>query len=593
MRAKEFLRESQNKITDHWFNTGSFKTYKKANPVKYVTARKSGTLQTLEGPVTYDIGFKIITGPKGEQYPIPPKKFVGLYDDNGDGTATPKKIMKMAKLADHDGVVNTSWGEPLNYTAGNDYIVRHGANDYGVVKKDIFTQTYVKESATNEDYRDAARYAAQAHDGQKRSGGKPYISHPVRVANLVRKYKDSKQLDKLLSAAFLHDTIEDTDTTEEQLRKMFGDLVATLVKELTSDKAKIEKLGKAEYLTQKMIHMSSWGLVIKLADRLDNVADIKTAKTPEWRRRYRTETENILTQLEQNRKLSGTHQNLIAAIRGKLSEIDESYVNEADAAQVGRKYQHIEDLVFTNGSIGGLHAVERLRHMGEEGANIELKWDGMPVVYWGRDENGTFTMVPKNAWEYAKRGKTELDQGIKVKANSAQDVYNFVANTGKNLESPERRQQFGKQIAELWPYLEKASPKQGYLEGGVLFWPSDPPKLNQKTGEWDFKPNVTEFHVAANSPLGKRISKAKVMIAATGYYPSFGSGDEGRLESVESLSTGDAIIQGTTYVQEPPKLDTKALDKVESYIKQNAAKIDAFLSAKPGLKSRRGNLYIP
>lgn len=267
------------------------------------------------------------------------------------------------------------------------------------------------------------------------------------------------------------------------------------------------------------------------------------------------------------------------------------FIREASAAQIGRKYQHIEDLVITNGSHGGLHAIERLRKMGEQGANIELKWDGMPVVYWGRDENGTFTMVPKNAWEYAKRGKMELDQGIKVKADSAQDVYNFVANTGKNLESSERRQQFGRQIAELWPYLEKASPKQGYLEGGILFWPSDPPKLNQKTGEWDFKPNVTEFHVAANSPLGKRIAKAKVMVAATGYYPSFGSSDEGRLENVESLSTSDAIIQGTTYVQEPPKLDTKALDKVESYIKQNAAKIDAFLSAKPGLKSPGGLIY--
>jgi hypothetical protein len=65
-----------------------------------------------------------------------------LKDDNGDGTASPKKILKLAKLADHNGIVNTSWGEPLNYTAGNDYIVKHGTNDYGVVKKDIFTQTY-------------------------------------------------------------------------------------------------------------------------------------------------------------------------------------------------------------------------------------------------------------------------------------------------------------------------------------------------------------------------------------------------------------------------------------------------------------------
>ena len=72
----------------------------------------------------------------------PPEKFAGLYDDNGDGTATPKKIVKLAKLADHNGSVKTSWGETLNYTTGNDYIVRHGPGDYGVVKKDIFAKTY-------------------------------------------------------------------------------------------------------------------------------------------------------------------------------------------------------------------------------------------------------------------------------------------------------------------------------------------------------------------------------------------------------------------------------------------------------------------
>ena len=82
-----------------------------------------------------------MTGPKGEQYPITPEKFHSLKDDMGNGIAAPKKIPKIAKLADHSGVIHTSWGD-LNYTAGNDYIVRHGANDYGAVKKDIFAQTY-------------------------------------------------------------------------------------------------------------------------------------------------------------------------------------------------------------------------------------------------------------------------------------------------------------------------------------------------------------------------------------------------------------------------------------------------------------------
>ena len=141
MRNLINLMEDQG-LTDVWFRDGGFETYKKASPVIYATAETPGMINTLEGPVKYQVGYKIITGPNGEQYPIPPEKFAGLYDDNQDGTATPKKIIKTSKLADHNGSVKTSWGETLNYTRGNDYIVRHGPGDYGVVKKDIFAKTY-------------------------------------------------------------------------------------------------------------------------------------------------------------------------------------------------------------------------------------------------------------------------------------------------------------------------------------------------------------------------------------------------------------------------------------------------------------------
>ena len=133
--------ETAEGITDAWFAHGSFETYKHPTPIHYKTAIASGTVDTLEGPVDYLAGHKIITGPKGEKYPVSAEKFADYYDDNKDGTATPKKIFKHAKLADHDGVVKASWGD-LNYKAGEDYIVRHGANDYGVVKKGIFAQTY-------------------------------------------------------------------------------------------------------------------------------------------------------------------------------------------------------------------------------------------------------------------------------------------------------------------------------------------------------------------------------------------------------------------------------------------------------------------
>lgn len=128
-------------VNDQWFSTGAFTTFKKPAIEHYEIATETGTVQTLEGPVKYDVGHYIMTGPKGEKYPITPEKFKELKDDLGDGKASPKKILKQAKIADHDGTLHTSWGN-LEYTTGNDVIVKHGSGDYGAVKKDIFEKTY-------------------------------------------------------------------------------------------------------------------------------------------------------------------------------------------------------------------------------------------------------------------------------------------------------------------------------------------------------------------------------------------------------------------------------------------------------------------
>ena len=138
---REYINLIEGKIDDSWFKDGGFNTFKLAKPIHYDTATESGTIDTLEGPVRYEAGHKIITGPKGEKYPVSPESFEDKYDIDDEHTATPKKIVKYAKLADHDGVLQTSWGD-LNYTKGKDVIVRHGDGDYGAVKLDIFQQTY-------------------------------------------------------------------------------------------------------------------------------------------------------------------------------------------------------------------------------------------------------------------------------------------------------------------------------------------------------------------------------------------------------------------------------------------------------------------
>ena len=135
-------------ITDDWFKDGGFKAYKRPAKERYEIAQSDGYIDPKDAkeskgkPVPYKEGWYIMTGPVGEKYAFPPEKFEELKDDLGDGVCTSKKIVKWAKLADRSGSVDTSWGEKLHYDAGEDFIVRHGENDYGVVKRDIFAQTY-------------------------------------------------------------------------------------------------------------------------------------------------------------------------------------------------------------------------------------------------------------------------------------------------------------------------------------------------------------------------------------------------------------------------------------------------------------------
>jgi hypothetical protein len=228
--------------------------------------------------------------------------------------------------------------------------------------------------------------------------------------------------------------------------------------------------------------------------------------------------------------------------------------------------------------------------MASTGGANEIKWDGSPVVYWGRDEDGTFRLIPKNAWEYLKRGKTQAGDGVTTLMSSPDDIKNFILGTGKTEPGKEKqRQAYANQLADLWPYFEQVSPEEGFLEGGLLFYPGRKPNgkpaqaiLNPETGEYEFSPNISGFHIGKNSDLGKRIKGAKLMVAATGYYQSIGS-DEGRYPDAEGLSTPDVIVQGTTYVEQAPGIDTDLLNDANAFIDENEQAIDSFLQRKrPG-----------
>lgn len=155
----------------------------------------------------------------------------------------------------------------------------------------------------------ALNFAKRKHHGQVRKGGSnaAYVTHPVAVSYLVAAYKRSKHLEELLIAAILHDTLEDTNTTFIEIASNFTPLVASLVLELSNDPAQVKKIGKLEYQKKKIAGMSSYGLIIKLADRLHNISDHPTAKMI-------TDTIELLDYLAKNRKLSKTHKALVTDI---------------------------------------------------------------------------------------------------------------------------------------------------------------------------------------------------------------------------------------------------------------------------------------
>jgi (p)ppGpp synthase/HD superfamily hydrolase len=141
-----------------------------------------------------------------------------------------------------------------------------------------------------------------------------YVTHTIAVSYLVGKYKTSKKLEHLIVAAILHDTLEDTVTTFGELVDNFGPLVASLVLELSNDSEQIGKLGKLEYQKRKCLGISSYGLVIKLCDRLHNISDNPTDKMV-------LDTVELLKFLKRHRKLSKTQQKIIKEIEIKIIEL--------------------------------------------------------------------------------------------------------------------------------------------------------------------------------------------------------------------------------------------------------------------------------
>jgi len=142
-------------------------------------------------------------------------------------------------------------------------------------------------------------FSVNAHGTQKRASGDPYFSHPIEVAGILTELRLD---DETIATAILHDTIEDTVATQDEIRELFGENVARLVNgvtKLSTVEAQSDTERAAENLRKFLLAMSGdiRVLLIKLADRLHNMRTLHFIESDEKRRRIARETMDIYAPL--------------------------------------------------------------------------------------------------------------------------------------------------------------------------------------------------------------------------------------------------------------------------------------------------------
>lgn len=181
----------------------------------------------------------------------------------------------------------------------------------------------------------AYNFAKAAHEGVRRKNSDlPYFVHPKMVARIVETMGGSEDM---VAAALLHDVVEDTPYTEEDIRKEFGDSIADLVMEVTNmpERDNTELFpSRIHYMAHKMATISADALVIKLADRLNNVAyldyDAENSSGLKFARYYADKTLATINRFwvnGGNREYNDVHSRLMRMIYDELERVLD-YLNE-------------------------------------------------------------------------------------------------------------------------------------------------------------------------------------------------------------------------------------------------------------------------
>jgi len=160
-------------------------------------------------------------------------------------------------------------------------------------------------------------FVLKKHANQKRRfTGEPYVKHLEETAQLLWEVAPNSSEDDFI-AAVLHDTVEDTDTSIDEIGQLFGCYVMKIVAELTSNSSEKDKLGANMYMANKVNNMSNNAFSIKLCDRLSNIVGLRNTAVPDsFVKYYWNNTNFVINSI--NRELDSTQGQLIDRINSML-----------------------------------------------------------------------------------------------------------------------------------------------------------------------------------------------------------------------------------------------------------------------------------
>jgi GTP pyrophosphokinase len=247
-------------------------------------------------------------------------------------------------------------------------------------------------------------FSMQAHGAQTRESGDPYFLHPLEVAGILTRYKlDSASI----VTALLHDTLEDTDATEDDIRRQFGDEIAQLVDGVT----KLSKLElqssrskQAENFRKLVLAMSRdiRVLLVKLADRLHNMRTLNFVADPERRTRIARETMDIYAPLAERIGMND--------IKDELEDLAFAELNPDARESIIRRQSFLRD---AGSNLVG-RVLDELRRVFAE--------ENLDVAVFGREKR------PYSVWRKMQRQRVGFEQlsdimAFRVVVDTVADCY--------------------------------------------------------------------------------------------------------------------------------------------------------------------------